>query len=212
VVTCVGALDARPPLRTSHRRRAPSLVRATLHRNGVRQLTRDPLVQVPLSRSSHIVAENGSVVWCARYPGLAGLFWKDRGPSKELGRALCDEVKARFACGGFLTTDELPRYGIGRAERGAILAAAGARADRLRDRLRVPALVGPIHRRVRPPAARHDGRSLGVAPQKSWVTPPMSVIAVLAGDFATKYVVPVIPRPRTAEDTGFEPQGPDQMA
>jgi Glu-tRNA(Gln) amidotransferase subunit E-like FAD-binding protein len=126
VVTCVGALDARPPLRTSHRRRAPSLVRATLHRNGVRQLTRDPLVQVPLSRSSRIVAENGSVVWCARYPGLAGLFRKDRGPSKELGRALCDEVKARFACPGFLTTDELPRYGIGRAERGAILAAAGA--------------------------------------------------------------------------------------
>jgi Glu-tRNA(Gln) amidotransferase subunit E-like FAD-binding protein len=101
-------------------------VRAALHRNRVPSLSRDALVEVRLSPASRIVAENGSVVWCARYPGLAGVFRKDRGPSKELGRALCDEVKARFACGGFLTTDELPRYGIGRAERRAILAAAGA--------------------------------------------------------------------------------------
>jgi Glu-tRNA(Gln) amidotransferase subunit E-like FAD-binding protein len=109
-----------------HRGEAPSLVRATLHRNRIAGLTRDPLVEVPLASASRIVTENASVVWCVRYPGLAGLFRKDRGPSKELGRALCDEVKTRFDCGGFLTTDELPRYGIGRPERRVILDAAGA--------------------------------------------------------------------------------------
>ena len=69
---------------------------------------------------------NQSLVWCRRYEGLAGLFRKDRGPSKELGRALCDEVKRRFGCEGFLTSDELPRYGIGRDSRRVIQVAAGA--------------------------------------------------------------------------------------
>ena len=57
------------------------------------------------------------------------MFRKDRGPSKELGRALCDEVKQRFGCAGFLTTDELPRYGIGRDSRRAIEEAAEASGD-----------------------------------------------------------------------------------
>ncbi len=70
--------------------------------------------------------DNGSFVWCRSYVGLAGLFRKDRGPSKELGRALCDEVKRRFGCEGFLTTDELPRYGIGRESRRDIRSAAEA--------------------------------------------------------------------------------------
>lgn len=65
-------------------------------------------------------------MWCRSYVGLAGLFRKDRGPSKELGRALCDEVKQRFGCEGFLTTDELPRYGISRESRRTISIAAGA--------------------------------------------------------------------------------------
>ncbi len=104
----------------------PSLVRATLWRNGTRGLERGPLVAVGLDSPSRIVAVNRSLVWCRRYGGLAGLFRKDRGPSKELGRALCDEVKRRFGCEGFLTTDELPRYGIGRESRQAILTAAGA--------------------------------------------------------------------------------------
>lgn len=69
---------------------------------------------------------NGSVVWCRSYQGLAGLFRKDRGPSKELGRALCDDVKQRFDCEGFLTSDELPRYGISRASRLAIMTVTGA--------------------------------------------------------------------------------------
>lgn len=84
------------------------------------------MIPVDLQSPSRIVTANGSVVWCRGYRGLAGLFRKDRGPSKELGRALCDEVKQRFACEGFLTTDELPRYGISRESRRVIQIAVGA--------------------------------------------------------------------------------------
>lgn len=104
----------------------PSLVRVTLARNGAQGVERGPLVAVGLESPSRIVVGNRSLVWCRPYGGLAGLFRKDRGPSKELGRALCDEVRERFGCEGFLTTDELPRYGIGRDSRRAIQAAAGA--------------------------------------------------------------------------------------
>jgi Glu-tRNA(Gln) amidotransferase subunit E-like FAD-binding protein len=126
VVSCPATPAARwrGPARSA--RIAPSLVRATLRRNGAAALTRDAVVEVALASRSRIVTDNGSRLWCVRYPGLAGLFRKDRGPSKELGRALCDEVMDRFACGGFMTTDELPRYGIGRMDRRTILAAAGA--------------------------------------------------------------------------------------
>lgn len=101
-------------------------MRATLWRNGASGLERGPLLAVSLDTRSRLVAANGSLVWCRRYAGLGGLFRKDRGPSWELGRALCDEVRRRFGCEGFLTTDELPRYGIGRDARRAILTAAGA--------------------------------------------------------------------------------------
>lgn len=107
-------------------RRRPSLVRAILRTNGVRELRRDRLVEVPLETSSRIVAANGARVWCSRYPGLDGLFRKDRGPSKELGRALCDEVIERFDCAGFFTTDELPGYGLGRRSVRDIEQATGA--------------------------------------------------------------------------------------
>lgn len=104
----------------------PSLVRMTLAQNGARQVTREGLVEVNPATSSDIVRANGSRLWCSRYAGLAGLFRKDRGPSKEFGRALCDEVKRVFGCDGFLTTDELPRYGIGRNARREIRVATTA--------------------------------------------------------------------------------------
>jgi len=108
------------------RRRYPSLIDRSLTRNGANELVRGPLVEVPLAGRSQIVRRNGSRVWCARYAGLEGIFRKDLGPSKELGRALCDEVRERFGCDGFLTTDELPRYGIGRREARAIRSSVGA--------------------------------------------------------------------------------------
>lgn len=113
-------------MRRLPRLRPPSLVRATLTRHGASELVRDPAVTLRLDTSSDILAASGGWVRCVRYPGLAGLFRKDRGPSKALGRALCDEVKEIFDCAGFLTTDELPRYGIGRAARRRIFSECGA--------------------------------------------------------------------------------------
>ena len=125
-MSCPLALPRAVIVQRTRRRPAPSLVRATLWRNASSGLERGPLVEVGIDTRSRLVAANGSLVWCRRYTGLAGLFRKDRGPSWELGRALCDEVRRRFGCEGFLTTDELPRYGIGRGARRAILTAAGA--------------------------------------------------------------------------------------
>ena len=126
-MSCPTAIPRPVRLRPARvRRPAPSLVRATLARNDARALERGTLVAVGLESLSRIVVANRSVVWCRRYGGLAGLFRKDRGPSKELGRALCDEVRERFGCEGFLTTDELPRYGIGRKSRQTILTATDA--------------------------------------------------------------------------------------
>lgn len=110
--------------RPGHR---PSLVRRTLAANDARAVERGPMVELSLDAGSRIVRDNDGTLRCVRYTGLAGVFRKDRGPSKELGRALCDEVKQRFGCDGFLTSDELPRYGIGRAARRRILTAVGAR-------------------------------------------------------------------------------------
>jgi Glu-tRNA(Gln) amidotransferase subunit E-like FAD-binding protein len=125
-VTCdlaLPILQRRPP---RLRRPIPSLIRTTLWRNGAQDLERGPLTAVRVESLSRIIVDSDSVVWCRSYEGLAGLFRKDRGPSKEFGRALCDEVKERFGCDGFLTTDELPRYGISRSSRRAIMSAAEA--------------------------------------------------------------------------------------
>jgi Glu-tRNA(Gln) amidotransferase subunit E-like FAD-binding protein len=119
----------RTGVRRPLRGRPPSLVRTTLARNGATGVVRDPAVEVLLDTDSEVLVPSAGRVWCVRYHGLGGLFRKDRGPSKALGRALCDEVKERFGCAGFLTTDELPRYGIGRPARRRILAAAGADAS-----------------------------------------------------------------------------------
>jgi glutamyl-tRNA(Gln) amidotransferase subunit E len=119
----IPVLHRRPP---QARRPIPSLIRTTLWRNGAQSIERGALTAVHLESPSRILAVNDSVIWCRSYAALAGLFRKDRGPSKEFGRALCDDVKQRFSCDGFLTTDELPRYGISRSSRRAIMAAAGA--------------------------------------------------------------------------------------
>ena len=125
-VTCDLALPTLQRRPTRAGRAIPSLIRTTLWRNGAQGIERGPLIAVRVESPSRIIVVNNSVVWCRTYKGLAGLFRKDRGPSKEFGRALCDDVKQRFGCEGFLTTDELPRYGISRSSRRAIMSAAGA--------------------------------------------------------------------------------------
>ena len=103
-----------------------TLVAATLARHHVSVVSRHEPVRVDLDSRSLIVAANNHRVWCVAYPGLAGLFRKDTPPNRAFGRALCDDVKDRFDCGGFFTSDELPRYGITERELAAIRAEVGA--------------------------------------------------------------------------------------
>lgn len=113
----------------TQRRHRVSLVARTLARNGTDAIHRGAMTHVRLDSPSRIIQANGGEVWCRNYRALAGLFRKDRGPSKEFGRALCDEVKERFGCDGFFTTDELPRYGITRGVRREIERAVDAGSD-----------------------------------------------------------------------------------
>lgn len=82
-------------------------------------------IELPESRSG-IVQENDGIVYANTLSGREGLFRKDREPSREFGRRLCDEVKELFDCQGFFTTDELPGYGVSRAETRRIYDETGA--------------------------------------------------------------------------------------
>jgi Glu-tRNA(Gln) amidotransferase subunit E-like FAD-binding protein len=88
-----------------------------LHNNGYDTVEVSALVPVsfPDTRSG-ILGANGSMAWCCTFGGLEGLFRKDQDLPRAYGRHLCDLVKVTFDCGGFFTSDELPRYGITRAE------------------------------------------------------------------------------------------------
>lgn len=72
-------------------------------------------IELPESKSE-IVRSNNYMLYAAKYRGLAGLFSKEKQDTKLFGRAMCDYIKFRFSSHGFFTTDELPRYGITRAE------------------------------------------------------------------------------------------------
>jgi hypothetical protein len=101
-------------------------LRRVLERHGQRTLERSDPVEVRLSSGSRIVARNGGVLRCVRYPGLAGLFRKDEAVPWRFGRSMCDRIRREFASGGFFTTDELPGYGLGPGEVAAIREATGA--------------------------------------------------------------------------------------
>lgn len=93
-----------------------------------------PLRQVPLPQSrSRILAGSHGLVWVFNLPRRKGWFSKDPegGVSWWRGRRLCDEVIKTFQCDGFLTTDELPRYGFSSKDRDALFRAySGANPDR----------------------------------------------------------------------------------
>src|SRR5690606_24284244 len=89
------------------------LVAQFLIKNSVAQLEAGPLVKINLSRSkSKIIQANNNSVYCFSITGLEGLFRKDRTDTKLYGHITCDLVQREFQCGGFFTSDELPRYGI----------------------------------------------------------------------------------------------------
>ncbi|APB32682.1 Archaeal Glu-tRNAGln amidotransferase subunit E (contains GAD domain) [Gloeomargarita lithophora Alchichica-D10] len=72
---------------------------------------------------SGILLANGGMAYCCAFDGIEGLFRKDQDATRRYGRQVCDLVKEVFGCDGFFTSDELPRYGITRAEVRALYAA-----------------------------------------------------------------------------------------
>lgn len=66
---------------------------------------------------SLLLLRNEGCLYAVLYTGLAGIFRKDIESSRIWGRAVCDAVKAAMGHEGFFSSDELPRYGISRAEK-----------------------------------------------------------------------------------------------
>ena len=59
--------------------------------------------------------ENGNQVFALNIPGLKGAFTKKIEPFKSFAKTLCDEAK-KINRYGFISTDELPDYGISKKE------------------------------------------------------------------------------------------------
>jgi len=87
---------------------------------------RGRIVAGPLRRTalpgsrSRILATTEGRVWLFSIQGGRGWFSKDDEHSLRRGRALCDQIIHRHACQGFITTDELPQYGLSRRDRAAL--------------------------------------------------------------------------------------------
>lgn len=82
-----------------------------------------PLRQLSLPRcGSRLLSATGGRLWVFGLPGGRGWFSKEDDGSLRRGRELCDDVIRTFACPGFFTTDELPRYGFSRADRATLFA------------------------------------------------------------------------------------------
>ncbi len=90
-------------------------LRSILEKNNATTVQFGPLQQIffPETRSE-LIKENGSMLWAFTGSGLEGLFRKDKEDTFAYGKKRCAMVKEEFSCGGFFTTDELPRYGISR--------------------------------------------------------------------------------------------------
>lgn len=93
----------------------PTILRAILQKNNATNISFGELQKVTLEHTnSQLVQSNNGQLWCFTGTGLEGLFRKDNDPTIWYGRQYCDSVKDIFSCGGFFTSDELPRYGISR--------------------------------------------------------------------------------------------------
>lgn len=105
------------------------LIHEILVTNGQEFITASPLLAVSFEDTkSGILENNNKMAYCFTLSGIEGLFRKDREPSLKYGRGVCDSVKDAFDCDGFFTSDELPRYGISRAERRYLLDTMGTQA------------------------------------------------------------------------------------
>ena len=105
------------------------LFRQILQDNDQQYVTATELQVVRFDETrSGILQNNGSMAHCFILTGIEGLFRKDQEPTLKYGRRVCDLVKDAFDCGGFFTSDELPRYGITRAEKRHMFAEMGKEA------------------------------------------------------------------------------------
>lgn len=76
-------------------------------------------MELPSTRS-HIVVGNRGIIYCSVYRNLEGLFCKADEAAMEFGRRICDAVREEANNNGFITSDELPNYGVTRREKRAI--------------------------------------------------------------------------------------------
>jgi|SRR5690606_41713066 len=91
------------------------IFRETLKHNISSKLETSELTKINLKgTNSQIIKENNSLIYCAKFKNLEGLFVKEKPKTRRFGRYLCDLVKVTFNCHGFFTSDELPRYGLSR--------------------------------------------------------------------------------------------------
>jgi Glu-tRNA(Gln) amidotransferase subunit E-like FAD-binding protein len=88
------------------------------------------LREILLSTHSRIVNGNGGRIWLLRIPGAGGRFGRRQPGYLDL-RPYCLQVKRNLHTGGFFTTDELPGYGLTRADLSMIRFAAAATHDDL---------------------------------------------------------------------------------
>jgi Glu-tRNA(Gln) amidotransferase subunit E-like FAD-binding protein len=96
-----------------------------------RGIVSSQLVRVVLPHTRcRMIQSSGSIVYCAKYVGLAGLFRKDRRDTRRFGKLVCDSVAHEVGNRGFFTTDERPpynvNYGITDEEYGTFYDACGA--------------------------------------------------------------------------------------
>jgi Glu-tRNA(Gln) amidotransferase subunit E-like FAD-binding protein len=92
------------------------------------------LIAVHLSNTkSNIIHSNGEVIYCSVYKGCRGLFikGKDNHATEIFGRIVCDEVIERLNNKGFMTSDELPNYGISQKDLEILLKETAAAIDDL---------------------------------------------------------------------------------
>lgn len=97
----------------------------------VRELRQRDMISVILDDTRcRFVLGNGKVVHLLAIRNGAGLFRKDALTSAALGRAICDVVGSLTETQGFITSDELPRYGLSASEVDKLWLVSGAEPGR----------------------------------------------------------------------------------
>lgn len=72
--------------------------------------------------------EKGNLVAALRVPGLKGVFSKNNPSFGAFSNSLCDDIKKIYGH-GFITSDELPDYGVMQGEVDAVREMAGAKEN-----------------------------------------------------------------------------------